>query len=518
MINQESAFARLRELCSQRLSQRRLVLASNRGPIEYRLSDDGRLEGHRGSGGVVTALSSISQFIEVDWIASAMGEGDRQAVQRARQGRIKVSQTGENLYLRFIVTHRNTYHKFYSVFCNPLLWFLQHYMWNSPRTPNIDRAVHDAWENGYIAVNQAFARAVIEETSGNEPSPIVLLNDYHLYLAGGYIREQRPDLIIQHFTHIPWPSPSYWQLLPDCMRQPIFRSLCSVDIVGLQTARDVRNFLHCCETFVSEAEIDYGQQAIRLNGHTVQVKAYPISIDVAGLHKLLSSPAVQEYEAKLRPLCGEQTIVRVDRAEPSKNILRGFRAFDTLLERYPQFRGKVNFIAFLVPTRTHLRQYQRYMEESIQVIEAINRKYGNEDWQPVHFFYENNYPQAIAGMCLYDVLLVNAVIDGMNLVAKEGPTVNNRDGVLILSETVGACEQLGQNCLTVAPADIEGTTQALYTALTMPADERHRRATALKRSIEKEDMTNWLWHLLEDTANLVEQQSETSTQESALHH
>ena len=278
----------------------------------------------------------------------------------------------------------------------------------------------------------------------------------------------------------------------------------------MQTDRDVRNFLHCCQSFISEAEVDYRLQTIQINDHTVQVKAYPISIDVAGLQKLVSSPALQEYETKLRPLYGEQAIVRVDRAEPSKNIIRGFRAFDTLLERYPQFRGKVKFIAFLVPTRTHIRQYQRYLEEVTQLIEAINRKYATEDWQPINFFYENNYIQAIAGMRLYDVLLVNAVIDGMNLVAKEGPTVNTRDGVLILSETVGAHEQLGQNALTVSPADIEGTTQALYTALTMPADERHRRAMALKRSIEEEDVIDWLWHMLQDVSNLVKQRSVTS--------
>ncbi len=510
MASQESDSARLRELFSHVLSQRRLILASNRGPIEYHLTSEGRLQARRGSGGVVTALNSLSNYCELDWIASAMGEGDRQVVRREQGGRFKVPQGGENLYLRFVVTPRNTYHKFYSIFCNPLLWFLQHYMWNSPRTPNIDRVVHDAWDNGYIPVNQAFAQAVIEETSGDGPLPIVMLNDYHLYLVGGYIRRQRPDLIIQHFTHIPWPSPSYWQLLPDCMRQPIFRSLCSTDIIGLQTDRDVRNFLHCCQSFISEAEVDYRLQTIQINDHTVQVKAYPISIDVAGLQKLVSSPALQEYETKLRPLYGEQAIVRVDRAEPSKNIIRGFRAFDTLLERYPQFRGKVKFIAFLVPTRTHIRQYQRYLEEVTQLIEAINRKYATEDWQPINFFYENNYIQAIAGMRLYDVLLVNAVIDGMNLVAKEGPTVNTRDGVLILSETVGAHEQLGQNALTVSPADIEGTTQALYTALTMPADERHRRAMALKRSIEEEDVIDWLWHMLQDVSNLVKQRSVTS--------
>jgi len=384
-------------------------------------------------------------------------------------------------------------------------------MWDSSHSPNIDHVVYDAWENGYIPVNESFAQAVIDEVKASESPPIVLLNDYHLYLASSYIRAQLPDQVIQYFIHIPWPSPSYWQLLPNSMRQAIFRSLCSSDIVGLQTARDVRSFLSCCESFIDEADVDHSKQSVQINGHVVQVKAYPISIEVAGLEKMVASARLHEYLEKLHPFCGEQTIVRVDRLEPTKNIIRGFRAFDMLLERYPQFRGKVKFLAFLVPTRTHLRVYERYYQEVTQLVEAINNKYGTEDWHPIEIFYENNYTQAMAGMCLYDVLLVNAVIDGMNLVAKEGPTVNNRNGVLILSEAVGACEQLGQNSLTVSPADLEGTTQALYTALTMPVEEREKRAVALKRSIEEQDLSGWLLHLLEDAVNLIEQRSEPST-------
>ncbi len=517
-MSTESSAARLEELCSERLSRRRLILASNRGPIEYHLSQEGKLQAQRGSGGVVTALSSLSKYVELDWIASAMGEGDRLAARRAQGGRFKVALADESLYLHFVVSPRNVYHKYYSIFCNPLLWFLQHYMWNSPRTPNIDHVVYDAWENGYVPVNQAFAQAVIDEVMPGEPPPLIMLHDYHLYLTSAYIRQQMPNIIIHHFVHIPWPSASYWQLFPSFMRQAIHRSLCTTDIVGLQTARDVHNFLHCCQSFIDEAEIDYKQQAVRVNGHIVKVQAYPISIDVAGLKKTLSLAKCQEYEEKLRHLYGEQTIVRVDRCEPSKNIIRGFRAFDTLLERYPQFLGKIKFVAFLVPSRTHLKPYQRYTEEVMQLIEAINNKYRTEEWYPIDFFYENNYIQAIAGMRLYDVLLVNAVVDGMNLVAKEGPTVNNRDGVLILSEAVGACEQLGQNALAVAPADLEGTTQALYTALTMPLDEKKRRATRLKRSIEEEDMTDWLLHLLEDAVNLIEERFGIATRESALPH
>ena len=508
---QLGADLRLQDLCRRKLAGRRLILASNRGPVEYYFTADGQLCSRRGSGGVVTALSSLSRYVELDWIASTMGPGDREVARKARGKRFKAPVEGNNLYLRFVMSSRSTYHKYYSVICNPLLWFLQHYMWNSPTTPNIDITVHEAWENGYVEVNQAFAKAIIDEVTSGKAPPVVLLNDYHLYLVGAYLRRQIPELVIQHFTHIPWPSSSYWRLLPSSMRQAIFDGLCAADIVGLQTRRDVHNFLHCCESFCKGIEIDYRQCTVTVDGRCVRVRAYPISVDVAGLGKLVSSGSLLPYEQKLRLLCGEQTIVRVDRAEPSKNIVRGFKAFDRLLQRYPQLIGKVKFLAFLVPTRTHLRPYQRYLEETTRLIEVINSKYGTEDWYPIDLFYENNYLQALAGMQLSDVLLVNAVIDGMNLVAKEGPTVNDRDGVLVLSEAVGAYEQLEEHVLAVSPTDLEGTTQALYQALTMSPDEKKKRARGLKKSIEEEDITNWLWHLLQDAVNLLEEPSSPSS-------
>ena len=517
-MSAESSAIRLAELCSKNLSGRRLILASNRGPVEYRYTEDGELQPFRGSGGVVTALSSVSKYIELDWIASAMGKADREAAKRADGERLKISLNDETLYVRFVVNPGNTYHKFYSIICNPLLWFLQHYMWNSPRTPNIDHTAHDAWRNGYLPVNQAFAQAVIQEVRHQGPPAIVMLHDYHLYLASAYIRQEMPDLIIHHFTHIPWPAACYWLLLPSYMRQAIHRSLCTANIIGLQTQRDAQNFLNCCQSFIEGAEIDYARQSIRLGSHTVQVKVYPISIDVAGLKQMACSDRCQEYKERLSRLYGEQTIVRVDRCEPSKNLIRGFRAFDMFLERYPQFVGKVKFIAFIVPSRGHLKPYQRYTDDVFNLIEVINNKYRTENWHPIDYFYENNYAQAMAGMCLYDVLLVNAVIDGMNLVAKEGPTVNERDGVLVLSESVGAYDQLKEYTLPVSPADLDGTAEALYTALTMSPDEKRRCAVGLKESIERESITDWLLHLLEDIVSLIETRSGTATPKNALPH
>ncbi|MCL5959664.1 MAG: trehalose-6-phosphate synthase, partial [Chloroflexi bacterium] len=456
----------------------------------------------RGRGGVVTALSAINQFVPLTWIAAAMSEGDRRAARSAESGRIRSPLPGQKLQLRFVVSPKAVYYKYYNVFCNPLIWFLQHYMWNSPTTPNINESTYDAWENGYIAVNHAFAQAVIAEGVESEVPPFVMLHDYHLYLAAGEIRAHLPRAILQHFTHIPWPAPAYWQLLPSIMARSICENLCANDIVGMQTIASVRNFLHTCQNYLEDAEVDYRLGTVWRDGHLTTVKAYPISIDVEGLRRMVNSSAAQNYLRDLRSLCAEKTVVRVDRMEPSKNIIRGFRAFDTLLERYPEYRGKVKFLAFLVPSRTDVRQYQRYSDDVSNLIEAINGKYGDDSWQPIKVFYENNYPQAIAGMRLADVLLVNPVIDGMNLVAKEGPISNSRDLVLILSEAAGAFDQLKEGVLPVAPADIEGTARALRSALEMEPEERKTRLDFLRKCVEEEDLTMWLYHQLEDLSKL----------------
>ncbi|MCH7745301.1 MAG: trehalose-6-phosphate synthase [Chloroflexi bacterium] len=484
--------AELIRLCEEMLGNRRLILLSNRGPVEHQLTADDQLQARRGTGGAVTALSSLVRSVDFTWVASAMGEGDRKVAEAAEGSSIKSPIPGQRLSLRYVVTPRRVYHKYYNVFCNPLLWFLQHYMWSSPYTPNIDAAVHDAWENGYTTVNKAFAEAVITEAQGQDEPPYVMIHDYHLYLVPLYVRQAIPEATISHFIHIPWPSPAYWLLLPSYIRNAICRALCQCDILGFQSARDARAFLETCEEFLQDAVVDHVNHTVSLDGRMVRVKAYPISIDADELRRIASSPRSLDYERRLEPLLLEKTIVRVDRLEPSKNIVRGFRAYYLLLERYPELHGKVTFLAFLAPSRTRVRQYQRYAEEVEQQAQAVNKTFGTDDWKPLHVFYENNYTQAVAGLRLYDVLLVNSVIDGMNLVAKEGPVVNTREGVVILSESVGAYDQLRKGVLSVSPTDIEGTMQAMYRAVTMSADERTSRSSILTAAVENEDVTHWL--------------------------
>ena len=494
--------AELNELCEAVFSKRPMILVSNRGPVEHQMSSDGRPEARRGSGSVVTAFSSMAQKFEFTWVASAMGEGDRVVSDNGQAPHLRSPLPGHKINLRYVMTPRRVYHKYYNILCNPLLWFLQHYMWNPPYNPNVDAAVHDAWETGYIPVNQAFANAVIEEARAMEQAPIVIGHDYHLYLMPEFVRQGVPEAVIQHFIHIPWPTPQYWHMIPDYITRRICESLSATDILGFQTIGDVRCFLDTVDEFVPDAAVDRNDHTVDLKGHKTSVKVYPISINVEEVQRIANTPRALDYETKLARDTGEVTIVRIDRAEPNKNIVRGFRAYELLLTRYPELKGKVKFLAFLVPSRTHIRQYQRYMDEIQQVVQQINNNHGTDDWQPIVPFIENNYTQAIAGMKLYDVLLVNTIIEGMNLVAKEGPVVNNRDGVLVLSHSSSVYKQLAAGALSVSPTDIEGTMEALHQAITMSAEDRKDRAALMVDSVCNEDINHWLYQQMHDISNI----------------
>jgi len=493
----------LTELCEAVFSQRPLILVSNRGPVEHQMTSDGRPEARRGSGSVVTAFNSLVQKFEFTWVASAMSEGDRVVSENGQGLHIKSPLPGHQINLRYVVTPRRVYHKYYNILCNPLLWFLQHYMWNPPYNPNVDAAVHDAWESGYIPVNQAFANAVIAEAQALEQAPIVIGHDYHLYLMPEFVRQGVPEAVIQHFVHIPWPTPQYWHMIPDYIIRRICESLCATDLLGFQTIGDVRCFLDTVEEFVPDVTVDRTSHTVARNGRTTSVKVYPISINVEEVQRIANTPRALGYENRLSADTGDVTIVRIDRAEPNKNIVRGFRAYELMLTRYPELKGRVKFLAFLVPSRTHIRQYQRYMDEIQQVIQQINNNHGTDDWQPIVPFIENNYTQAIAGMKLYDVLLVNTIIEGMNLVAKEGPVVNNRYGVLVLSHSSGVYHQLADGAISVSPTDIEGTMEALHQAITMSAKDRKDRAARMLNSVCREDINHWLYQQMHDISGIL---------------
>ncbi|HLI70153.1 MAG TPA: trehalose-6-phosphate synthase [Ktedonobacteraceae bacterium] len=502
-INIEAARTRAAE--PQTIRAERLIIATNRGPVEYYITRNNTIKSRRGAGGVITALIEAgSQMEEVSWVAMAMTEGDRIALKEGYQGRLPSPILGQKVQLRYVVIPKTAYRKFYEQISNHLLWFLQHYLYNPAEDSATTKRVLDAWDNGYRVANQAIADAVIAEIENEETLPVVMLHDYHLYLAPGMIRQQHPEVVMQQFIHIPWPDARCWHFLPNNITRDIFQGLAGNDIIGFQTQRDARNFLEGARTVLDGSDVDFEEGTVMWQGHQTQARAYPISISVTGERKVVNSAAGKRAAEKIRSLLGEKTIMRVDRIEPTKNIVRGFQAYDQLLEEHEELRGHVKFLAFLVPSRQSLPEYKRYTAEVTRIIEKINQKYGTPDWQPITAFLQNDRTQALAAMQYYDVLLVNPIIDGMNLVAKEGPVVNQTDGVLLLSRTVGAFQQLGKACIPTSPTDVEETTQALYRALTLPLPERHSKATLARQIVERNDLHDWMQAQIVDINRLLE--------------
>ncbi len=493
------------------LERRRLIIASNRGPFEYQIEEDGSYSTKRGSGGVVTAVGAISRYSELIWVASAMTDGDRQRATDAREaGETMITPPDSDVSLRFVLADPEAYDGYYNRISNPLLWFLQHYLWDTPRAPDINEETWHAWRHGYEVVNRQFANEIVEVARASETRPLVMLQDYHLYLVPGLIREMMPNVIMQHFIHIPWPDPDYWQLLPREMRSSICASLLGNDIVGFQTNAHARSFMNTCEANLDGVDLDYRGRQIHYRGRTIRVAAYPISIDCDAVEAVAASEEALKHEEHLENFLNEHTIVRVDRAEPSKNIVRGFLSYDRFLEEFPDYIGRVNFLAYLVPSRLEVLEYVDYLDDINTIVGRINTKYANAAendgvaWQPIQVFIGDDYPRALAAMKHYDVLLVNAIFDGMNLVAKEGALLNQQDGVVILSEAAGAYQQLGPYSITVSPTDVEGTAAAIHTAITMDPEKRAAWSRDLRELVRRENIRAWIYSQLEDLAQLPE--------------
>src|SRR6266436_3211987 len=500
--------ATIREvLPPQLIHASRLIIATNRGPVEYYLTQDKTLKQRRGAGGMVTALIGAANSMEVTWVAMAMTEGDRIASKEAQQhgnGLLQPPQQGHKMQLRYVAIPKTAYRKHYEQICNTLLWFLQHYLYDATGDSTFARKIQDAWENGYCVANQAIADAVNVEIEREDTVPIVMLHDYHLYLAPAMIRQRHPSIIMQQFIHIPWPDIRCWQFLPSNIAQAIYSGLIGNDIIGFQTERDARNFLEGARTLLDGAVVDFEEGAIWWQGHRTQARAYPISISVTEERRIIQSKAGKRAAEKILPLLGEKTIMRVDRIEPTKNILKGFQAYAKMLDDHPELLGKVKFLAFLVPSRQSLPEYKRYNADVLKIIDEINLKYGTGEWKPIHAFTkDNDRTRALAAMRFYDVLLVNPIIDGMNLVAKEGPVVNECNGILVLSRTAGAFQQLGKASVPTSPTDVMETAEALYNALNMPPEERHIKSTLARQIVERNDLHVWLSRQINDVNDLL---------------
>jgi trehalose 6-phosphate synthase len=470
-----------------------LVLVSNRGPVTYQ--DDGSVK--RGTGGLVTALTGLASHRDAIWIASAMTDRDAEVSeeQGGRAFEVEAPDGGE-YRIRLVSSDPDAYERFYNIVANPMLWFIQHYLWDLSNAPDIRRHEVEAFEFGYNTINGDLAGAVLEEIADVE-EPVVMVHDYHLYTLPAMVRAARPDAFLHHFVHIPWTQPDAWRVLPTKMRDEIYRGILANDIVGFHTRSYRRNFLQCCRDLL-DLDVDMERGVVRLDDRDVWVRAYPLPIDWRATRSLLERPRVKEFEQKLLARRRDFSILRVDRADLSKNVLRGFTAFDIFLEQHPEFAERITFTAQLMPSRTDVPEYAEYLERIEALVAVVNHRHGTPDWMPIDLKLIDDLDQAVASYKHYDVIMVNAMFDGMNLVAKEAPLVNVRDGVSILSENTGAHEELGRYALSVNPFDVQELADSIHVALTMGASERSRRMDGLKKIVTTRDPGDWIDEQLAD--------------------
>jgi trehalose 6-phosphate synthase len=455
--------------------RRKLIVVSNRGPVSYGRGSDGSRVARRGGGGLVTALRGLAAVHDVTWIASAISDEDRELAGTTIE---EHARDGSPFRLRFVAHDPQAYDWYYNVVANPMLWFVQHYLWELSYTPKIDGGFHTAWRDGYAVVNAQFAAAVLEELE-REPEAAVYFHDYHLYLAPRLVRAGAPNAPLLHFVHVPWPQPDYWHVLPEPIRYAIHDGMLANDVVAFHTDRWRQNFLDSLRDIVGP------------DGDVRAITA-PISVDTTEFGELATSEAVLAAERELVSARPEKLVVRVDRTDPSKNIVRGFRAFELYLAAHPEMHRRVGMLALLDPSRQEIPEYAEYLGEIHREARRVNDVFQQDGWTPIDLRIADDFPLSVAAYKQFDVLFVNALMDGMNLVAKEAPLVNERDGAVVLSENTGAHEELGDWTITVNPFDVEEQAHAIHAALSLPADERRRRLDAIRAHVHAHDINAWI--------------------------
>jgi len=479
-----------------------VIFLSHRGPVQHDRDDAGERTAGRGGGGLVTALSGLAgRLDDAVWVCAAMTDEDRVVAGEHSGKAFDAGDRDGELLVRMVETDPEEHRKFYTVIANPLLWFVQHYLWALSDAPDITTVERDAFDHGYRPVNERFADVVAEEVEARGGSPTVMVQDYHFYLVPELLRARCPDVFLHHFVHIPWPQPDAWRVLPRPLREAVLRGVLGNDVVAFHTKHYARNFLLGCQELL-QLPVDLDNLSVDVDGRTVRARWYPISIDPDAIEQRAASDEVRAAGEDLEARRRDHLILRVDRADLSKNIVRGFKAYDVLLDDHPELAERVTFLALIQPSREDVEEYRQYVERIRRVVADVNLKHGTADWQPIDLRLQDDMDTALAAYKLFDILLVNAIFDGMNLVAKEAVIVNRTDGVLALSENTGAHEEMGAFALTVHPFDIQQQADALWEGLTMDRAERRERSRACADIVRSNDIDKWLAEQLDDVRRL----------------
>ena len=446
-----------------------LLVASNRGPLSITAVEHGEDEVSRGSGGLVSGMqTALASTPEAVWVCAAMNDRERALSRQTRAGRLSdldfaASALRGDFDVRMLPIDAPTFRAAYNGVANSTLWFVLHRLYDPPKSPNFDAAWRRQWAS-YVRYNEAFARALAEEAA---PGAKVMVQDYHLFLVPRLLRELRPDLRIAHFTHTPWVPPEYFTILPDDVSRAIVEGMLGADLLGFHTERWGRLFRDTCR-----ALLDVEASAAR---------TFPLGTDADEMQKLAFRRDVEHAISALDEAVGECAVIgRVDRTELSKNVWRGLLAYRELLRRYPQWRGRVCHVVYNNPSREDLPAYREYTASIERLAGDIDDEFATDDWSPIQLEIVDDYPAALAVLRRSDVVFVNSVRDGMNLVVLEGLVLSEREPAVVLSRDTGAAEILGADALSVNPFDVTATADALHQALSMPREERAARAERMR--------------------------------------
>ena len=450
------------------VAERPVVIVSNRGPVSFSIGEDGEPVGRRAAGGLASGLGPLIRGTDTQWIAAAMSDGDRAIAARG-------VTTAEDFRIRLLDIDADTYDAYYDDVCNEALWFAHHGLFDGVTTP--------AWPSGWVdrawaayrRVNEVFADAVVADSPADAA---VLVQDYHLGLLAPRVRAARPDLHLVHFSHTPFAPPAWFRMLPTVARAELVAGLAAHHACGFHTQRWADDFTATCRSEAVEPPITF---------------VAPLGPDADDLAATLDSDACRRSIDELDRLVGDRTfVVRVDRVELSKNLVRGFDAYEQFLIDRPDQHGRVVFGAFAYPSRLGVAAYDRYAREVAERVVAINARFGTADWTPVHYEPDDDYPRSIAALARADVVMVNPIRDGLNLVAKEAMVVNHRQGQLLLSTEAGAYAELAEGAWTVDPFDVGATALTLARCLDARPDERTRRHGLLDAAARRRTPTHWL--------------------------
>ena len=450
-----------------------LLIVSHRGPVSLARDERGDLVIGKAPGGLAPSLLRAIAGTGATWIACASGPLERELTTKGVAGSLV-----EGVDLRFLVMDQECVKDAYETIASATIWFFHHAM--------TDIAISDfgvLWQQAFSnfrRYNQTFANEIVECA---RTGATVMVNDYHLPLVGAVLKEKRPDLKTLHFTHTPFSTPQDLERLPRDVVCELLTGMASYGACGFHTDRWAASFRDCLDHFGVPAP---------------EIFSCPLGIDVERLRVEDSKPGVQLHaQLQQQRFSGKRVILRSDRLEPTKNIVRGFEAFAELLERHPEYRSEVVFYARAYVSRTELQQYRSYREEIEQVVKEINERFGTKQYQPVIFEVDDDYEASLAAYRRYDVLLVNPLLDGMNLVAKEAPVLNTRDGAVILSTGAGAYVQLHDLVIGIDAFDVTMTADALEEALTLSPEVRASRALLLKQRAGDLAPSQWLARCLE---------------------